>query len=369
MGRRRDDEWDDDGGRRARKPRRTNRRSGRILGLIPLVLLAPIGMTIAVAAPFSSVGTQLAIYFGFGLWILGLVFVRRMYADPDGPVADEAFNLFMMFHAIGESFRLPRQLAAWTFLLWLGVALIAEGIFVAVVFKTLQERPANPGPDAPAQQPPGVAPKPPGQPPPSPPPDPGAVADKTINDTLVGLDQADDAARANAAGDLSRMQPKEDRRAEVAAKLAGLVDDPHQGVRVDAVKALGVWGSREDVPTLLRALDHEDGLTRRAAAAALRRFRDERAVPALVRHLKDAQCTGESVAALVAVGPAVEKSVIPLLSSKDTFEVAAAIDVLKEVGTADCVPALQKIAAGKFYPAGKAAEAVQAINARLRRKK
>jgi hypothetical protein len=85
--------------------------------------------------------------------------------------------------------------------------------------------------------------------------------------------------------------------------------------------------------------------------------------------LGDLQCTGESAKALIDIGSAVERSVIPLLSSMDVTEQGAAIDVLKEVGTVDSVPALQKVVAGKSFWGNKAAEALKLINARSKKKK
>ncbi|QJW97143.1 HEAT repeat domain-containing protein [Frigoriglobus tundricola] len=147
-----------------------------------------------------------------------------------------------------------------------------------------------------------------------------------------------------------------------------MTTDPQQSVRVEAVKSLGVWGTRDDVPTLIRALDHEDGATRRTAALAVRRFRDDRAVPALVRRLGDPQCTGESAKALIDIGPAAERPVIPALASTDVTEQGAAIDVLKEIGTVDSVPALQKVVSGKSFWSTKAVEALKLIRARAKKK-
>ncbi|QJW97144.1 zinc-ribbon domain-containing protein [Frigoriglobus tundricola] len=164
------DENDEEDEPRPKKRRKKAPGQKRVRGLIPLLFLAPAGFAIAGAAPFSSAGTQLAIWFGFGYWILGLVCVRAMYQEPDDGASAEAFGVWVMFHAIGASFRYPRLLAAWTLVLWLGIALICEGVLAAVVLKTLQQKPADPGPNAGGEQQPGAGPNPPpARPAPTPP--------------------------------------------------------------------------------------------------------------------------------------------------------------------------------------------------------
>jgi HEAT repeat protein len=185
-------------------------------------------------------------------------------------------------------------------------------------------------------------------------------------EALGRLAKAED--RERVLDDLARMKAKADRRGGVAKSIQPLVAETNQAVRIAAIRALGVWGDKEQVPLLIDAMDHEDGFTRRAAAIALKHFPDERAIPVLVKRMSDSSCTGESIAALIAIGPAVEKSVQPALNSKDAFAQAAAIKVVKGVGTADSVFALRKIAATKFYPADLADEAIKAINARSKKK-
>jgi HEAT repeat protein len=384
------DEQDERDEKRARKRLKKKkggksaRASGRAPGVLPLVIFGPICALLAIWAPFSGYGTVLSMLVGaLILFVADIVIGIALYRDPEWhdevtSLLVRLFPILLVIISIRATLADPRRFRAWMALSVIGLVTMSVGITAQTVWKTMDDGPgkngrekaAQPGPNAPGEQQPGAVPNPPPvQPTPPPPPDPSAVADKAISTALANLDQPDDFARSGAAADLGRMTPKDDRRTEVVQKLTELAADPGPASRVEAVKALGVWGTKDDVPTLIRALDHEDGATRRAAALAVRRFRDERAIPVLVRRLADTQCTGESAKALIDIGSAVEKSVIPSLSSTDTTEQGAAIDVLKEVGTANSVPALQKVVASKSFWGNKAAEALKLINARSKKKK
>jgi hypothetical protein len=367
-----DDDLDEDEPRQA--PRKKKKRRESIRGLIPLILFGSLGLAVAVAAPFfSAVGTWTVVWYGCGLGVVSLIFVRRMYeyVGENSPGIDEAVTFLSMFYAIRDSFRKPRQFAAWTFLLWFGIALFVEGLVLVVAFKTLQENPVNvPNAGGGQLQQPGGGPNAgPGPQPagPQPKPDPDAAVDKEINDALAKLHDPD--SRVNAAAFLGRMKPKPNRSAEVAKKLAGLVNEPKADIRQEAIKALGVWGDKEYVPVFIQAAGDEDGLIRCAAVKALRPFRDERAIPVLVRLLFDPiPCRDEVASALIEVGPPAEKAVLALLSTTQGFDQGKVIDILKEIGTAESLPPLRKIAASDLFAAGKAKEAIQAINARAKKK-
>jgi LSD1 subclass zinc finger protein len=382
------DDEDSDGPEEQTERRRRKKKAGgksgrrrRPAGFLPLVICGPVCTVLAVWAPFSGYGTALSMVVGTLVWLgAAAALGAALYRDPDwhdefNSLLARLIPVVMLIIVVRATIAKPRRFGGWLALVLIGALTVGAGITAEKVWKTMDDRPkngpetpANPAPNGAGDQKSAPAPTPPPTPPPAP-PDPVAVADKAITVALAGLDKPDDFSRAGAAADLGRMTPKADRRADVVKKLGELTADPQQSVRVEAIKALGVWGTGDDVPTLVRALDHEDGFTRRAAALAVRRFRDERAVPALVRRLGDTNCTGESTKALIDIGSPVEKSVIPLLSATEVTEQGAAIDVLKEVGTVDSVPALRKVVAGKTFWSDKAAEALKLINARSKKKK
>jgi len=348
--------------------RKTRRKKAdrRIHGLIPCLILVPAGLALGLAAvmdvriAFAAVFAALIVGVGAGI-ALHFLYKREGHSDLTG---EQSWAKF--FDQFRLAFVRPRTFAPWFAVEALFIAVMLEALLLLVLPKIgvyphgkpgaapVQNAPENPQPQG------GVTPNPP------PPPDPNVVADRSITEALARLTKPEE--RERALGDLSRMKPKADRRTEVAKSIQPLTADTNQSIRIEAIRALAVWGDKEHVPLLIEAMDHEDGLTRRAAAIALKQFPDERAIPVLVKRMSDSACTGESVAALIAIGPVVEKAVLPLLSSKDAFAQAAAVHVVKDVGTADSVPALRKIAATKLYPAGPAEEALKAIAARSKKK-
>ena len=100
---------------------------------------------------------------------------------------------------------------------------------------------------------------------------------------------------------------------------------------------------------------------------ALGRIHDERAIPALIKHMNDGGTTEETSAALISFGPSLEKQMISLINPKDPIVMEVAISVVKSIGTADSIPALRRIVQSKHFDAPLAAAAIREIN--MRRKK
>src|SRR5205085_836943 len=79
--------------------------------------------------------------------------------------------------------------------------------------------------------------------------------------------------RKAAAENLAKLEPNAG-RAVVARKLVELTKDESPFIRWPAVRALGKWGSENEVPALLEALAHQDAGTRKEALKVIGRFRD-----------------------------------------------------------------------------------------------
>jgi HEAT repeat protein len=271
---------------------------------------------------------------------------------------------------MGLGFKQPRTFGSWTFLELLFGFIMLEGFTLVVILPKLGFHPhgaANAGAE-PAQaggpNQPGGAPNQPG----------GANAnepsleDRTITRLVGDLDKPDATTRKLSANALAEMKPKADRQNEVASKLTEHVNDPDDGARYQVILALGVWGSPDDVPTLVRLLTASDNLTRSAAVIAVRRYSDPRAVPGLIRCLEDAASSKAGIAALVEIGPAAEKDLIQEISNKDSPVLGAAIAVLRDIGTPDSLPALRAIANDpkKAYVGQLVRQAIKQINARAK---
>jgi hypothetical protein len=186
------------------------------------------------------------------------------------------------------------------------------------------------------------------------------LADTDLDQALKDLKSTNADTRKAAAEQLARAAPDDAHRAKVASALTAVMTDPNIFVRGAAAKALRVWGSKEDVPSLLKLLDHSDVFVRSTAMEALGPLQDERAAKAIAPRLDNGFDRGAASKSLKAMGPVAEKFVIPLLASADAFTRTEACKVLKEIGGSASVDALQ--AASKDSNAMVARAAKEALN-------
>jgi predicted Zn finger-like uncharacterized protein len=190
---------------------------------------------------------------------------------------------------------------------------------------------------------------------------PPANADD-VTKALFRLKSASSRRRGDAARKLKDTLPDE-RRGQVVSALEPLLPDADRGTREAAIEALGVWGTRDTVPLLLKTMQEKE--TRAASIRALGRLKDERAVEPIADRLEDFFERGEAVEALKKMGPAAEEAMIQRLRHTDGGVRQAACDVLKVVGTKRSLPILQKVAAeNDFFLSPKAKEAIKAIELR-----
>src|SRR5207244_4337218 len=99
---------------------------------------------------------------------------------------------------------------------------------------------------------------------------------------------------------------------------------------MQAVPALGVWGTAKELPVVLRTLEHKDVFTRRAALKIVGRFQDEKALAPVIHCFKDFQTRTDAATALRDLGAMAEKEVLALVDKDDVFLKQAAINVLKD---------------------------------------
>jgi predicted Zn finger-like uncharacterized protein len=144
--------------------------------------------------------------------------------------------------------------------------------------------------------------------------------------------------------------------------LLKAMDSPSGRTRELACEVLQEVGTKACVPTMIRAL--EERARRERALKTLTRLRPPEAAGPVAKWLEDAANRADASRALIAIGPAAEPAVLPVLKHKDLFTRAEACRVLKEIGTAASLPALQALAQQDQGTARAAAEAIQAIKAR-----
>ena len=183
-----------------------------------------------------------------------------------------------------------------------------------------------------------------------------------VTKSLFRLKSSSSHRRAEAARKLIETLPDE-RRGQVASALESLLSDAEQHTRTTAIEALGVWGTKDTVPILLKAMQEKE--TRGAAIKALGRLKDPRAVEPIAERLEDFFERGEAVEALTKIGPAAEDAMIQRLRHTNGDVRQAACDVLKVIGTKKSLPILEKVAAeNDFFLSPKAKEAIKAIEMR-----
>ncbi len=166
----------------------------------------------------------------------------------------------------------------------------------------------------------------------------------------------------NALSTLKETLPDE-RRAEVVKALEPLLNDTNIFTRQEAVDALGVWGDKDTVPILLKAMRDKD--TRRQAMKALGRLKDERAAEPLAERLEEFFDRHDAAEALKSMGTIAEKAVLARLNHHDWQVSTTVCEILGAVGTKQSIPPLEKVAAaGDHMVVDSAKKALQSIKAR-----
>jgi predicted Zn finger-like uncharacterized protein len=169
--------------------------------------------------------------------------------------------------------------------------------------------------------------------------------------------------RTEAVRRLKDTLPDAARRAEVARALEPLLNDPDQFARATVIEALGIWGTKESVPLLIKAMSPKE--TRNDAMKALGRLKDERAIEPIAGRLEDPFDRGAAADALKAFGRAAEKAVLERLSHLDGGVRQEACRILEVIGTRESIPALKRvIEVGDAQAKGWAEQAIKAITAR-----
>ena len=137
-----------------------------------------------------------------------------------------------------------------------------------------------------------------------------------------------------------RQLPSQARR-EVLAELSA---HESANVRQNAWRAFATWATREDVPTLIAALQspHEDVHT--AALDLIARFPSGETIGVLTKLLEDAAFRERAEALLVRVGPAAEGALLSYIDHADAGLRSASWRVLGEIGTRKSLLSLERVA-------------------------
>lgn len=173
-----------------------------------------------------------------------------------------------------------------------------------------------------------------------------AVASTTqeVDRLLRELKTAGNSAQKSVAvNTLVRMQPIDQRRSQVTQAVEPLMRDTNAMLRDGAIRAMGVWGTKDNVPALLKMLDQLDSSIRRSTMEALGKIPDKRGAEAVAKLLPNEADRRDASSALKAMGQVAESEVIGLLKHKDKKVRAEACQVLAEIGGKKSIAALKKM--------------------------
>jgi HEAT repeat protein len=144
---------------------------------------------------------------------------------------------------------------------------------------------------------------------------------------------------------LTGMRPDEPNRVMVSKALNAPLVDANKGIADDALKAVLIWGTRENTDTLLTMLGafQKGGKGRNVRIiAALGTLKDPKAAPTLAQGLSDPHERDAASRALKSIGPAAEDAVTAYVGFADPLTRFEAARVLAEIGTGKSLPALQE---------------------------
>jgi hypothetical protein len=166
---------------------------------------------------------------------------------------------------------------------------------------------------------------------------------------------------------LKDMKPTPERSQGVVTALEAFLSTANFGERRFAEEAIAVWATSENVPLLIQLLDDrgKDSLGHQPIIEALRRLKDERAIEPLAERLGNFFDRKEAGEALKAFGPAAEKAVLKQIHHSDSQVQMIVCEILAAIGTAESLPILEAVAAGRDQlVVPKARDAIRVIKAR-----
>jgi hypothetical protein len=192
---------------------------------------------------------------------------------------------------------------------------------------------------------------------------PKVTGDKALDRLLADLGGKDSPAVQKAAKRLAAMKPDK-HRPVVAKKIGEVLLATEVYNRTEVIRALAVWATLEEIPVFVQLLSDKDINTRNEVLRVIGKFRDERTVRPVVGCFVEFTTRYHGEQALKDLGPIAEKEVLALLNNPDKNLWVPAIRILKEIGTEQSIPELQKASTGDITTQYPAKEAIKAIQAR-----
>ncbi|HQU42098.1 MAG TPA: trypsin-like peptidase domain-containing protein [Pirellulales bacterium] len=142
---------------------------------------------------------------------------------------------------------------------------------------------------------------------------------------------------------LARMQPIDQRRAQVTKAAEPLMRDGNFAVRDKAIQIMGRWGTKETVPVLLKMLEQLDSGIRHKTIEALGEIADPSAAKQVAALVPEQSDRHAAVAALKKMGHVAEPAVIDLLKHRDSQVRYQACQILEAIGGPKSVAAIKRL--------------------------
>ncbi|MFH1264625.1 MAG: HEAT repeat domain-containing protein [Planctomycetota bacterium] len=175
---------------------------------------------------------------------------------------------------------------------------------------------------------------------------PAVVAREAELDQLLATLRSGETRESRLGSTLSRLAilaPSESRREEVAGLIDPFLTNSNSFVQISALRAVAVWGTARNMPTLLGLSDDPSHATTLPLISALKSIPDPRALEALVGLVADPAWGARAALALEEMGPAAEEAVITLLEHEDYQVRYRACNVLQKIGGEKSVAALREM--------------------------
>ena len=165
------------------------------------------------------------------------------------------------------------------------------------------------------EQPPNLEPKP--------------IPDMNLTELLAELKKPKTYRHQEILNRLGQMKVDPAHRVEVVKILESLLVGDDAMLRGACLKALGVWGNKDNVPALLKFLKDPSPFVRGPTITALVTIGDDRAVVPLIERLEDSFDRNAASQAIQKMGSSKhEKTVWPYLEHKDVWVKLEAIKIL-----------------------------------------
>lgn len=213
--------------------------------------------------------------------------------------------------------------------------------------------------------------------PPPPPPQastPATVPAEDLSKLLQRLKSDETGSREVAARELESQNSRLVPTPELLSLMVSLVNSGNDTLRHAGLSVLASHGTKEHVPLLIKTLSESDSGLRGAAAKALGRLQDPRAIEPLVLMVATGQAEqsfrpsrdGTASEALIRIGAPAESAVLDLLKEKNLETRIQACSILKQIGTKKSLAPLKEIIVAPSKELGDAAaDACRTIQGRV----